>query len=556
MKQFAVILLVAFAAWFLRGAEPGDEVVLVYNTRVPESKSVADHYAELRHVPTNQIFGLDLSTGIEMSRAEFEDRLQKPLAKTFEKLKLWHIGSELVRATNGQPVHLEWVVKNSRIRYLVLCYGVPVRIAEDHSLQESATEYLRPELRRNEAAVDSELSLLPRIEQHLPIGGPLPNPLYSATNSAAFDPTNGILMVTRLDGPTAEIARDLVDKAIEAETNGLWGRAYFDLRNISDPNYKPGDDILRSAADFARRWGFETVVDTNAATFPAEFPMSHIAIYCGWYADTACGPFARTNVEFMPGAFAYHLHSYSAANLRSATLNWVGPLLAKGATISMGSVAEPYLAGTPDVSVFVARFTFSGFTFGEAAYAAQGTLSWQTTVVGDPLYHPFAKTPQRLHEALERSHGKLIEWAYLLLANVNLAKGAPSGAIANLLESLDATKHSAVLTEKLADLLSAQGKPTSAAETYAAALKLDPSPQQRIRLRLALAEKLTALNRDSEASDDLVQLLQENPDYPDKLGLYRKLFLLAQKLHKLDDAAKYDEIILRLTTPPPPTAPK
>jgi tetratricopeptide (TPR) repeat protein len=206
--------------------------------------------------------------------------------------------------------------------------------------------------------------------------------------------------------------------------------------------------------------------------------------------------------------------------------------------------------------VFVARFTFSGFTFGEAAYAAQGTLSWQTTVVGDPLYHPFAKTPQRLHEALERSHGKLIEWAYLLLANVNLAKGAPSGAIANLLESLDATKHSAVLTEKLADLLSAQGKPTSAAETYAAALKLDPSPQQRIRLRLALAEKLTALNRDSEASDDLVQLLQENPDYPDKLGLYRKLFLLAQKLHKLDDAAKYDEIILRLTTPPPPTAPK
>jgi hypothetical protein len=35
-------------------------------------------------------------------------------------------------------------------------------------------------------------------------------------------PTNGILLVTRLDGPSASIARGLVDKALEAETNGLW----------------------------------------------------------------------------------------------------------------------------------------------------------------------------------------------------------------------------------------------------------------------------------------------------------------------------------------------
>jgi tetratricopeptide (TPR) repeat protein len=382
----------------------------------------------------------------------------------------------------------------------------------------------------------------------------LPNPLYAATNRAAFNPTNGILMVTRLDGPTAEIARGLVDKAIEAETNGLWGRAYFDLRDISDPVYKLGDDIMRMAADLARRWGFETVVDTNAATFPPEFPMSHIAIYCGWYAGTVCGPFARSNVEFMPGAFAYHLHSYSAANIRSPTMNWVGPLLAKGATVSMGSVDEPYLTGTPDVSVVVARLTFSGFSFGEAAYAAQGSLSWQTTVVGDPLYRPFAKTPQQLHEALERNHSKLIEWAFLLLANLNLAKGMPPGTIANLLESLDITKHSTVLTEKLGDLYSALGKPTSAAEAYASALRLEPSPQQKVRLRLALAEKLTALNRDSEASDNLVKMLQENSDYPDKLGIYRNLLLLAQKLHNQDDITKYDAIILQLTPPPPPAA--
>src|SRR5689334_3507560 len=82
-------------------------------------------------------------------------------------------------------------------------------------------------------------------------------------------------------------------------------------------------------------------------------------------------PTTRPAVEFVPGAFAYHLHSFSAASLRSTTRNWVGPLLAKGATITMGCVDEPYLSGTPDVAVFVSRLIFFGFTFGQAAYASQ-----------------------------------------------------------------------------------------------------------------------------------------------------------------------------------------
>ncbi len=39
----------------------GDEVVVIYNTRVPESKEVAEHYAGLRHVPADQVFGFDLT---------------------------------------------------------------------------------------------------------------------------------------------------------------------------------------------------------------------------------------------------------------------------------------------------------------------------------------------------------------------------------------------------------------------------------------------------------------------------------------------------------------
>ena len=59
-----------------------------------------------------------------------------------------------------------------------------------------------------------------------------------------------------------------------------------------------------------------------------------------------------------------------------------------------------------------------------------------------------------------------------------------------LLEELGPTKESAVLSEKLADLYAAQGKPFSAVHAYVQALKLDPSPQQRLRLLLTLGEKL------------------------------------------------------------------
>ena len=559
MKTICAVLasLVLSAALPARGAGPGDEVIVVYNTRVPESKVVAEYYAKRRIVPGGQIFGFSLSTNLEMTRAEFRDSLQKPLASLLEEKKLWHIGSQIVRATNGRPARVESIVRTTKIRYAVLCYGVPARILKDPTLKEEGDEKRRPEFRRNEAAVDTELALLPCIEERLPLAGMLPNPLFGATIEAAFNPTNRVLMVTRLDGPSAEIARGLVDKAIEAETDGLWGRAYFDLRGVTDPGYKPGDDWIRAASEICQRLGFETVVDEKPETFPAEFPMSQIAVYCGWYENNASGPFARPHVEFMPGAFAYHLHSYSAANLRSTTQNWVGPLLAKGATITMGCVDEPYLGGTPQVGVFVARLIYDRMTFGEAAYAAQPVLSWQTTIVGDPLYRPFAKHMEQLQRELETKQSKLVEWCYLRLVDVNLANGKPLGRFVQYLEENPATAHSAILTEKLADLYVALGKPASAIETCEKALTLDPSPQQRVRLRLALGERLMAVstNEDkdkfTEALGNYESLLRENPDYPARPAIYQKLLTAAQKAGDTNAAARYEAEISNLTTPAP-----
>jgi hypothetical protein len=91
----------------------------------------------------------------------------------------------------------------------------------------------------------------------------------------------------------------------------------------------------------------------------------------------------------------------------------------------MGCVDEPYLEGTPDVAVFISRF-LNGFSFGEAAYASQNALSWQTTVVGDPLYQPFARSPTELHQSLLERHSKLLEWSHLFRVNRKLATKLPA----------------------------------------------------------------------------------------------------------------------------------
>jgi uncharacterized protein (TIGR03790 family) len=532
------VLLLALAPWLVHAG--GDEAVVIYNNRLPGSKLVADHYAQMRQVPEAQVYGFDLPLTEEMTRAEFGDALQFPLASRLVVDKLWRFGSVTNAATNGQPKRVENRVVESRIRYAVLCYGVPLKIAADPNLHEPGREGTIPELQRNEASVDSELAWLPLLKMNIPLSGPLRNWVYGVTNRAMLNPTNGILLVARLDGPSVEIARGLVDKALAAERDGLWGRTYFDTRglNETDTNYYLGDEWILGAAELCRELGFETTVDKNPATFPADFPMSQIVIYCGWYDENVSGPFALPKVEFMPGAFAYHLHSSSAGTLRSTNQFWVGPLLARGATCTMGCVYEPYLSCTPNVHAFLARLIAGGFTFGEAAWAAQPALSWQTTVVGDPLYRPFAKEPSVLHAEFARTHNPLIEWSYLRIVDLGLVHGAPVAQLVAFLETIPATTNSAVLTEKLADLFETQGKPSSAIQTYQLALTRNPSPEQRIRLRLTLGEKLLAQNREADAIENYKQLLKESPDYPGKPSVEAKLAALEPKPAGTNAAAK------------------
>jgi hypothetical protein len=182
--------------------------------------------------------------------------------------------------------------------------------------------------------------------------------------------------------------KDMIDGAIVAEQGGLNGFAYVDMRGISDGPMAVGDKWLAGAAAELRQFGMPVVSDTLPDLFPDDFPMEHAAIYLGWYTGSVQGPMAKEDFRFVPGAIAVHIHSFSAATLRDPHADWAAPLLAHGASATLGNVYEPYLGLTTNLDFFADRLR-NGFNFAESAYAAQPVLSWMATFVGDPLYRPF-----------------------------------------------------------------------------------------------------------------------------------------------------------------------
>ena len=57
----------------------GESVAVLFNSKLPESRAVAEHYAKLRSIPWNHLIGLPLSDGHTISRREFTTQLEQPL---------------------------------------------------------------------------------------------------------------------------------------------------------------------------------------------------------------------------------------------------------------------------------------------------------------------------------------------------------------------------------------------------------------------------------------------------------------------------------------------
>lgn len=472
----------------LRADDLSAGVILLANRDDPDSVRIARHYADVRGVPPENIVALPMPRAETITWTEFVRLIWEPLQA--ELIRARWIDAIPMRLTD--PVGRTKVATSGhRISYLVVCRGVPLRIAHDPALYAPALPFTNNSIfRTNAAAVDSELGLL--AHPNPAINAFVPNPLHRNDQPTRFE-LESVVRVSRLDGPTVDVALALVDRAVAAERSGLLGRAYVDIGG----NHADGERWLESAARQLRELGFDTDVDRTSTTIPATARFDAPVLYFGWYAASLNGPFALPGFQFPPGAIALHIHSYSAQTLRSSEANWCGPMLARGVTGTVGNVFEPYLQLThrPDLLL---RALIRGETFGDATCYAQPVLSWQTIAIGDPLYRPFA-TESRNGGATGQEVSARLEGYGVVRRMLQLeARRKPDDAMA-LARATQRERPSFAVALALAQRLAGAGDRPGAAATLAFVPQLGSYRTDEWALAREAAQMLAAGGRAADA---------------------------------------------------------
>ncbi len=249
-----------------------------------------------------------------------------------------------------------------------------------------------------------------------------------------------IYSVWRLDAPTADLAKGLVDKAISAERSGLSGQACLDRRfgdisGVDDSDYGEGDWDLHRAATFSGLAGFPVLEDSNPQEFgtPPAPDCPGAALYSGWYSYNNYNDAFTWNT----GAIGFHLDSASALNPRGGS-NWSANAIMKGITVTTGAVNEPELGGLVRPGGTF-RDLFQGANVGDAFLRNTRWLKWMILNIGDPLYRPFPKGLQNFNPPPPQASLALSP-RYILNASsstgtVTLAQAAPPGGIVVQLSS-------------------------------------------------------------------------------------------------------------------------
>ncbi|MEM7674053.1 MAG: TIGR03790 family protein [Verrucomicrobiota bacterium] len=355
-----------------------ENIWILANANSDQSVLLASHYATARSIPDENIIKLPMPQRETIKFREYIDLIYNPLVRALQDAGAINAIFDNKKDPLGRE---QYFFISHRIEYLVTCFGVPLKFSNDVELAKLDGPELVKQFNTLRGAVDSDLSLIPTGNHRLL--GPIDNPLFNE-KAPSLIRRRAVMRVSRLDGPTFESAKALVDNALEGERSGVWGRALID---IGGP-HKQGDDWFRTLKEQILKDIWELSEKPGKQRFQIGDRTDDAAIYFGWYTSKVDGPFKELDYQFAPGAFGFHLHSSSAGSMRKRSHHWTPALIDRGITATVGNVFEPFLHLTHQPQMIYEALR-EGKTWGEATYYAITGLSWQAISIGDPKYRPF-----------------------------------------------------------------------------------------------------------------------------------------------------------------------
>ena len=372
-----------------------DEVLLVYNSNSPISKSVADDYAQARQV-TNimaiQCADSAVNTRNEtISQSNYVQQIENPLR--------------------------DYLAVHTNIDFIVLTKGVPIRVTG--SSMGSCDEHSKtPKAIRGHPSVDSCLAALDYtnrldtlkidITGSGAVGCAYSNRYWNATAPFSHARFGGYL-VTRLDGCTEQDAKALVHRAMEAEQGLAAGKILFDVQPIFGlgdktvpprpitgvviPSESPWSEYngdMQHAHELMTQRGIPDELDLSE-TFVGG--RTNLLGYFSWGSnDAKYSAAAYQSLYFAPGSLGDTAVSTSGRTFlpTKGGQSLLEDLIAHGLTCGKGYVDEPLLQANASPTIVLDRYT-SGWTMAESFYAASRFVGWEDVIIGDPLCCPYAK---------------------------------------------------------------------------------------------------------------------------------------------------------------------
>jgi uncharacterized protein (TIGR03790 family) len=381
-----------------------DEIVVVANTRATDSVKLAHYYMKMRAIPPEHLIKIQTTWNESCDREDYDNNIAAPVRKAITTLRTTKLIRGIV-TIYGVPLKIhpptldfedEGKVEKLRQQIQQLQQKLETTDPQEQPGQKEQITSLKKQIALllqtdHRASVDSELALV--LAPDYPLESWLPNPFFLGfRNTELLLKRNDVLIVSRLDGPTAETVRRVIDDTVTAEQTGLQGTAYFDARwkkpqfNEKKSGYALYDAALHNAAaELGHHRQLTVIIDDRPALFE-EGSCPDAALYSGWYS---LGSYVDA-FAWKPGSVGYHIASSECTTLkREGSQVWCKRMLEEGVAATIGPVYEPYVQAFPPPDLFFTTLAEGYLTLGEVYLISLPFLSWQMVLIGDPLYLPF-----------------------------------------------------------------------------------------------------------------------------------------------------------------------
>jgi uncharacterized protein (TIGR03790 family) len=342
-----------------------ESILLIYNLNNADSIAIKDYYsspATGRNIKNDMILGLNITTGEVMNR----DQYNQEIKNATEQFILDH--------------DLKY-----RIKYLVLCKGIPLKISSTHGSSYLDLDY---------AALDTEMALL--FDNDYNLDGRRNNPYYAKAAGTYFHPfkfkTGGDIMaylVTRLAAWETSEVYAMIDRGL----NPYSGPDAYALLD-GGTSY----DRMESAATIYQGLGFDYMFENGSIFLTADTIADpaisdHVIAYTGHGIHHSPSPpgggmyVYELGFTLLNGAIFNTYESFNCTTFDEAGRSghgMVGDWIRIGGTGGIGHVYEPWSDAVGDERFLYPR-QYQKHNLAESCYMACKYLSWTETIVGDPL---------------------------------------------------------------------------------------------------------------------------------------------------------------------------